>query len=430
MSEQTLKITGGCQLSGTVDISGAKNSALPLLFATVLSSGKCVLDNVPALEDIDKTLQLLGDIGAVCSFQNGRVETELREVNCSEAPYSLVKAMRASFWVLGPLLARCGRASVALPGGDAIGTRPVDIHLDGLRQLGAEVETEHGVVNATAPRGLHGGTIKLAFPSVGATHHLLLTAALIDDDVEIHGAAREPEVVELAEFLIRMGAKISGAGTSNIRIHGATSLHGAEIRVIGDRIEAATYLAAAAITGGKVTIRNIEVESIASTIEVLSAAGCSCITSPSTIVIRAPKRLSSVNFSTAPYPGLATDVQPILMAMMTKARGTAEIEENIFENRFGHVAEFRRFGADISVCGHRATVKGVNRLSAAPVPGLDIRAAAAMVIMGLAAEGETVVDDIFHLHRGYDSMIAKLRSLGANIHLSNRKSRYELVVGC
>ncbi len=425
-----LSIEGGTKVSGTVRVSGAKNSALPLLFATILSSGKCTLENVPDLEDISVTIRLLQSLGAKVDFLGNKLTTTLTEIKKTEARYDLVKAMRASFWVLGPLLARAGKARVALPGGDAIGTRPVDLHLEGLKQFGAEVYLQNGIVIVNAPGKLQPADISLGFPSVGATHHLLMTAALIPGKTIIRGAAKEPEVVELADFINRMGAKVVGAGTDTIEVFGKEKLDGANHSVLGDRIEAATYAVAAAVTGGKVRITGISPKALEATINVLGQAGCKIISSSNSIDISGPEKLSAISFDTAPYPGIATDVQPLLMAAMTKVQGQGVVNELVFENRFGHVAEYRRFGAKIELAGRRAVVTGVDKLSGAPVEGMDIRAAAGLVVMGLMADGLTTLSGVHHLDRGYEGLVEKLKSLGVRISRIPQLHEKELVIGC
>jgi len=427
---EVLCVTGGSRLSGNIQVSGAKNSALPLLIASILTSEECVLKNVPDLEDITVLLRLLRCVGAESSFEANTVRIRTARVKGTEAPYGSVKALRASFWVLGPLLARAGQARVSLPGGDAIGSRPVDLHLKGLAKLGADIRLKHGVVFAQAPGGLHGGEIVLDFPSVGATHHLLMTAALIDEETIIRGAAREPEIVDLAAMLEKMGVSIEGAGSEVIRLHGASELGGAQHAVLGDRIEAATYLIAGAATQGQVTVEGLSPGALDSTLGVLEEAGSTVLRQENAICVACRSRLAGVNFDTRPYPGVATDVQPLLMAALTRACGTSVIHEGIFESRFGHVAEYRRFGADISVDGRTATVHGVEQLSAAPVEALDIRAAAGAVIMGLMAEGTTQMSEIYHLDRGYDRLVEKLRCLGARICRIPSVEEREVVLGC
>ena len=425
-----LSIKGGAPLKGTVSVAGAKNSALPLLFATLLTNEPCTLFNVPNLDDIAVTLRMLKQLGAEAEFNSGKVKVHAKNLHSTTAPYGLVKALRASFWVLGPLLAREGRAEVALPGGDAIGTRPVDLHIDGLIKLGADVRLKQGVVFAKAPGKLRGEKVSLAYPSVGATHHLLLTAALIPEETIIEGAAREPEVIQLAEFLSKMGATIEGAGTSVIKVLGKSELSGAETTVLPDRIEAATYLCAGAATGGDVCVEGIDADTLGSTRQILENAGCEVVVGDNSIRVKSPENLEAASFSTAPAPGLATDVQPLLMAALVKARGVSTITETVFENRFGHVAEFRRLGADISIDGRIAKIKGVEKLSGAPVDAGDIRAAAGLVILGLMAEGCTQLREVYHLDRGYENVIEKFKSLGANISREPEYEENDLILGC
>ncbi len=429
MREQYV-IEGGQRLEGAVSVSGAKNAALPLIISTLLTAEPCRLTNVPDLEDIAVTLRMLGMLGAKSKFRGGVLEIETPSIDGTVAPYALVKALRASFWVLGPLLARVGEARVALPGGDAIGSRPVDLHLKGLAALGADIRFMQGAVVAHAPGKLRGAKINLEYPSVGATHHLLMTASRVEGETIIEGAAREPEVVALAELLIAMGAEIEGAGSSVLRIVGRDELGGAQIEVIGDRIEAATYLVAGAMTAGEVSVEGIGKDAMQSTLEVLSEMGAELEAGENSISIRAENRLKSAAFSTAPIPGLATDVQPLLMAAATVADGTSVITETVFDNRFGHVAEYRRLGADIELDGRTATVKGVAQLSGAPVEATDIRAAAGLVLMGLAAAGTTEINEIHHLDRGYESLTEKFCSLGAKISRTPVAEDRELVFGC
>lgn len=430
MTDDFLTVQGGRALSGHVCVSGAKNSALPLLIATLLTEETCILSNIPDLEDIAVTLRLLQSLGAKAHFSGNRVSITCKKITSSETRYDLIKALRASFWVFGPLLARTGEARVPLPGGDAIGTRPVDLHLKGLTQMGADIRLHHGVVIGRAPGGLRAQTITLDFPSVGATHQLLMTAALVPGETVIKGAAREPEVAELCQFLSRLGAEIDGVGTATLSIRGREQLGAASAEVLGDRIEAATYLTAAAVTGGKVSVSGISADALEATLAYLSEAGCDIELSGSAIEISGPTRLRAVNFSTAPFPGLATDVQPLLMAAMTRADGTSRITETVFENRFGHVAEYRRFGASIELDGRTAIVNGLPTLSSAPVDAGDIRAAAGLVLMGLMADGRTQINETYHLDRGYEGLVDKLKALGANVTRSISFQKKELVLGC
>ncbi len=429
MSEY-LSVQGGTRLAGRVQVSGAKNAALPLLIATLLTDESCSIQNVPDLDDISVTLRLLKSLGAQVEFAGSEVCIKTPEILSVETPYSLVKVLRASFWVLGPLLARQREARVALPGGDAIGTRPVDLHLKGLAKMGAEIGMRRGMVIAHAPGGLRGCEINLEYPSVGATHQLLMAASLIPEAIVLRGAAREPEIVDLCLFLSAMGVSIEGAGTDVIRILGREKLRGVSHKVLGDRIEAATYAVAGIITQGDVEVSGIDPGELRSTLDLLERAGALIERGPDTIRAGASRRVRAQVFETAPYPGVATDVQPLLMALFSLAEGTSKITETVFENRFGHVAEYRRLGAQISVDGRTAAVTGVERLSGAPVEALDIRAAAGLVLMGLAAEGTTDIYDIHHLDRGYEALVEKLVNLGAKIERSPFTEKRDLVYGC
>ncbi len=428
--QEVLCITGGRKLEGDVRVSGAKNSALPLIFATLLSPEPCVLRNVPDLEDISVTMRLLRSLGTKAKYEDHCIHLHTPEITGTEAPYASVKALRASFWVLGPLLARAGQAQVSLPGGDAIGTRPVDLHIKGLQQLGAEIHMKHGVVHGTAPGGLQAGPVHLDFPSVGATHNLLMTAALIPGETILSGAAREPEVVELANLLSAMGAEIEGAGSDIIIIRGRERLKGVDFSVLGDRIEAVTYLLSGAVTAGRVRISGIAPQALHSSLELLKEMGCELQEGEDWVELQGPERLRAVSFCTAPYPGVATDVQALFMAALTRAEGTSVIEERVFESRMGHAAEYRRFGADISISARIARVSGKSILSAAPVESNDIRAAAGLVLMGLVAEGVTQVRELYHLDRGYDGIVGKLEALGADISRIPAFDNREVVWGC
>jgi UDP-N-acetylglucosamine 1-carboxyvinyltransferase len=398
--------------------------------ATLLTRERCRLRNVPDLEDTSVSLRLLRSLGAEATHESGTIDIQTKNIGSSEAPYRFVKALRSSFWLLGPLIARHGSARVSLPGGDAIGSRPVDLHLRGLVSMGADIRLRNGVVYGSAPGGLHAQTLRLDYQSVGATHQLLMTASLVPGTTILEGAACEPEVVELADFLSRMGAEIEGAGTSRIVIRGRQELGGADYEIQGDRIEAATYLIAAAVTGGKVTARGIERYKLRGVLEVLESAGCTIISAEDSITLNAPARLQASSFTTQPYPGVATDVQPLLMAAMTKAEGQTTVEETVFDNRFGHVAEFRRFGADIALDGRVARITGVPALSGAPVEASDIRAGAGLVLMGLMSEGVTEVGEVHHLDRGYEFFVDKFQQLGARISRVPVVEGRELTVGC
>lgn len=417
-------------LSGTIRVSGAKNASLPLLFATLLTSEECILDNVPDLEDTSATLRILKSFGAKYEFSNNRLRIKTEKLISTTAPYSLVKAMRASFWLMGPLLARSGKAAVSLPGGDAIGTRPVDLHLKGLSAFGAEFRMDHGVVYAETPGGLHPAEIDLDFPSVGATHNILMTAALIPGKSVIRGAAKEPEIVDVALFLSSLGARIEGAGTDEITVHGIKEAGAGTHTVVGDRIEAATYLLAGAITGGEICVSGISPLHMQSTIVLLREMGCECNEAVDSISLKGPSRCKNISFETAPFPGVATDVQAIFLAALTTASGVSRIKENVFESRYGHVAEYRRFGAEIKIEGRVAEIIGMDALSGAPVEAHDIRAAAGLVLMGLVASGTTQIRELHHLDRGYERMVEKLSSLGARVVRIPTIDSREVVVGC
>ncbi|RAP63683.1 UDP-N-acetylglucosamine 1-carboxyvinyltransferase [Achromobacter sp. HZ01] len=410
-----LRITGGARLHGEVAVSGAKNSALPILCAGLLTADAVTLRNVPHLNDTGTMLRLLGRMGMRAERgADATVTLQANQVDNLEAPYELVKTMRASILVLGPLLARFGEARVSLPGGCTIGQRPVDQHIKGLAALGAEISIEHGFVVARAKR-LKGATVRTDMVTVTGTENLLMAAVLAEGRTVLDNAACEPEVVDLAELLIKMGARIQGHGTSRIVIDGVDRLHGADHRVISDRIEAGTFLCAVGAAGGDIVLRNTDPGILGATLDKLAEAGLAIETGPDWIRCAMSSRPRAVGFRTQEYPGFATDMQAQVMALNAVAEGTSVIVETIFENRYMHVQELRRMGADISIDGHTAIVRGVPRLSGATVMATDLRASASLVIAGLAAEGETLVDRIYHLDRGYDQMEVKLRALGANI---------------
>jgi len=411
-----LIITGGKQLNGEVEISGAKNAALPILAATLLAESPVVLSNVPHLHDVTTMIELLGRMGVQFKVSNNmEVEVNAADITSCEAPYELVKTMRASILVLGPLLARFGEAVVSLPGGCAIGSRPVNIHIKGLQALGAEINVESGYIKAKASR-LKGATIYMDMVTVTGTENLMMAAALADGQTVLENAAKEPEIVDLANCLNTMGAKISGAGTETIVIDGVDSLDGGEHRVLPDRIETGTYLVAGAITGGKVKTINTQPDLIESVLAKLSEAGAEINTGKDWIELDMKgKRPSSVDISTAPHPAFPTDMQAQFMAMNCIADGVAIVNENIFENRFMHVQELQRMGADIRVESHTAFVTGVEQLAGAPVMATDLRASASLVLAALAAEGETDVERIYHIDRGYEQIEQKLSIIGASI---------------
>jgi UDP-N-acetylglucosamine 1-carboxyvinyltransferase len=410
-----LLITGGRPLAGEVRVSGAKNAALPIMCASLLTDQPLLLDNVPRLMDVRTMAKLLGLMGVQVGPQaDGRLQLQASEIKDPVAGYELVKTMRASVLVLGPLLARCGRAKVSLPGGCAIGARPVDQHVKGLQAMGAVINVEHGYMNATANR-LKGARIVMDLVTVTGTENLMLAAALAEGTTVLENAAREPEVVDLANCLKAMGARIDGAGTDTIRIEGVRSLAGARHRVMPDRIETGTFLSAVAAAGGKVRLVNTAADTLGATLEKLREAGAKIAIAGGAIDIEMVGRPQSVNLSTAPYPGFATDMQAQFMALNCIARGTARITETIFENRFMHAQELQRLGADISIHDNTAVVKGVERLLGANVMATDLRASASLVVAGLVAQGETQIDRIYHLDRGYEALEQKLSGLGAKI---------------
>jgi UDP-N-acetylglucosamine 1-carboxyvinyltransferase len=413
-----LVITGGMRLSGEVAISGAKNAALPILCAALLTREPLTLSNVPELNDIGTMLKLLAQMGVKVERSGNAVTLDASDLNNPVAPYDLVKTMRASILVLGPLAARCGEAKVSLPGGCAIGARPVDQHIKGLLAMGAEVSVEHGYVHAKASR-LKGARLFTDMVTVTGTENLMMAACLAEGETVIENAAREPEVVDLAQCLISMGAQISGAGTDVIRIRGVESLHGASHRIMPDRIETGTFLCAAAITGGEVRLTGTSAGYLDAVVDKLMDAGCDIVSEKSpqheVLILKAPARLKSVSIRTAPYPAFPTDMQAQFMAINCVADGAAMMRETIFENRFMHAVELQRLGADIRIDGNTAVVHGVPKLQGATVMATDLRASASLVIAGLVAEGETHIERIYHLDRGYEHIERKLTALGAMI---------------
>ena len=417
---QKLSIQGGNRLNGEVRISGAKNAALPILCASLLSSDALQLGNVPELNDIATMRKLLEQMGVKTEANGSRMVLSAAHIGKLEAPYDMVKTMRASILVLGPLLARFGEARVSLPGGCAIGSRPVDLHIKGLQAMGAEIHIEHGYIHAQVPRGNVGGRLKGAriffdLVSVTGTENLMMAAALADGVTVLENAAREPEVIDLAHCLIAMGARIEGAGSDTISITGVERLHGASHRIMPDRIESGTFLVAAAAAGGNITLTDARADILENVLEKLQEAGATIRVAGSTISLQMNKRPLAVNVRTAPYPAFPTDMQAQFMAMNTIAEGSAMVVETIFENRFMHVQELRRLGAQIEVEGNTAVIKGCAQLEGATIMATDLRASACLVIAGLAAQGETIVDRIYHLDRGYEHIEAKLSQLGANI---------------
>jgi len=409
-------VKGGVPLRGQIETGGAKNSALPALAATLLTDQPVVLRRIPHVRDVRTMQRLLVDIGATAEVDNGCLRIQVRQVRSPEAPYELVKTMRASSLVLGPLVARAGRARVSLPGGCAIGARPINLHLAGLEQLGAQIQQAHGYIEAVAPQGLRGATIRFERISVTGTEDLIMAAVLAQGETVIENAAREPEVADLADLLTKMGARIEGAGTATIRIQGVERLRGAEHAIIADRIEAGTFLVAAAITGGDLTVTGCVPEHNAALIKKLQAAGAEVTEfDPSTLRVRSEGGLRSVDVSTAEYPGFATDLQAQYMALMTQAEGIAIITETIFENRFMHAQELARMGANIRLEGNQAIVAGRKELTGAGVIASDLRASASLVLAALVARGETVIDRVYHIDRGYEKIEGKLAGVGAQI---------------
>ncbi len=410
-----LVIQGGVPLAGEVRISGAKNAALPILCAGLLADGTLQVANVPHLHDVTTMIGLLGQMGMGISVDEKLgVELDARNINNPVAPYELVKTMRASILVLGPLLARFGRARVSLPGGCAIGSRPVDLHIKGLEAMGAKISIEHGYINATAER-LKGARIFMDLVTVTGTENLMMAAALADGTTVLENAAREPEVVDLAECLKAMGANIEGAGSDVITIQGVARLHGASYSVMPDRIEAGTFLVAAAATQGKVKLKNVRPDIFDAVLDKLRESGAAVDAGPDWVSLEMHNPIKSVNIRTAPYPAFPTDMQAQFMTLNTVAQGAATMTETIFENRFMHVQELRRLGADIEVEGNTAIVRGKPELSGATVMATDLRASASLVIAGLVAQGETTVERIYHLDRGYECIEEKLSQLGARI---------------
>lgn len=413
-----LIINGGKPLQGEIIVSGAKNSALPIMAASVLMTENVTIANVPHLKDVTTMMELLGHLGAkLIVDEKMNVQVNASEINDLIAPYHLVKTMRASILVLGPLLGRFGEADVSLPGGCAIGTRPVDLHLKALRQMGADITVENGYIKARCKNGrLEGKTLVFDTITVTGTENIMMAAVLAKGTTVIKNAAREPEVVDLANFLNQMGAKIHGAGTHTVKIEGVDAMHGGAYSVIPDRIEAGTYLAAAALTRGQVTVRKVRSDNLLSMLCKFEEAGAHLTTGEDWVNLDMKgKRPRSVDIITAPYPGLATDMQAQFMAMNTVAAGTSTVVENIFENRFMHVQELQRMGAVIKLNGNTAMITGVDKLMGAPVMATDLRASASLILAGLAAEGETTVERIYHVDRGYERIEEKLSMLGADI---------------
>lgn len=415
---EKLIINGGHRLEGRVKISGAKNAVLPIIAATLLGQEKAsVLDDVPALEDVHTITEVIKKLGVKASFdeEKHQLSVDSTQIDCCEAPYDLVRKMRASFLIMGPLLARCGKAKISLPGGCAIGTRPIDLHLKGFEALGADIHIGHGFIEATSPHGLKGARVYLDFPSVGATENILMAASMAEGQTVLENPAQEPEIVDLANYLNVMGAKIRGAGTNVIKIEGRPKLIGRDYTIIPDRIEAGTYMVAAAMTRGNVYIENAISEHLKPVIAKLKEAGVTLEEDVDGIRVSCNRRTRTVDIKTMPYPGFPTDMQAQFMAMMAVSEGTGMVTETVFENRFMHVDELKRMGAHIKIEGRTSVVEGVERLTGCQVKATDLRAGAAMVLAGLVAEGETQVGYIHHIDRGYDNLVDKLVGLGADI---------------
>ncbi|WP_019551801.1 UDP-N-acetylglucosamine 1-carboxyvinyltransferase [Propionispira raffinosivorans] len=420
---EKLIINGGHRLEGRVKISGAKNAVLPIIAATLLGQdGPSLLDEVPALEDVHTISEVLTELGVKVQFDSEKdtLFVDSSVIASCEAPYELVRKMRASFLIMGPLLARCGEAKISLPGGCAIGTRPIDLHLKGFEALGAEIEIGHGFIQASAPHGLKGARIYLDFPSVGATENIMMAACMAQGQTILENPAQEPEIIDLANYLNVMGAKIRGAGTNVIKIDGVTKLIGKNYTIIPDRIEAGTYMVAAAMTRGNVYIENAISEHLKPVIAKLKEAGVTIEEDVNGIRVTCDKQTKAVDVKTMPYPGFPTDMQAQFMAMLTVSEGTGLVTETVFENRFMHVDELKRMGSNIKIDGRTSVVEGVHKLTGCQVKATDLRAGAAMVLAGLVADGETQVGYIHHIDRGYDHLVTKLCGLGADIRRTEK----------
>ena len=414
---ETVIVKGGNRLVGAVKTSGAKNAVLPIIAASILGTTPSQLDEVPMLEDVHTISEVLKCLGLAveCSPEKNVLDIDSTEITSYEAPYELVRTMRASFLVMGPLLARIGKARISMPGGCAIGARPIDIHLKGFEALGVKIEQGHGYIEASAPEGLKGTSIYFDFPSVGATENIMMAASLAEGTTILENAAEEPEIVDLANYLNKMGAKIRGAGTDTIRIEGVDKLHGADYTIIPDRIEAGTYMIAAAMTGGDIVVENVLPEHQKPLIAKLREAGAVVEEDIDKVRVIGKNPLKAVSIKTLPYPGFPTDMQAQMMAMMVIAEGRSKVTETVFENRFMHVVELNRMGAQISTEGRSAVIDGPCKLTGCDVRATDLRAGAAMILAGLVAEGTTRIGDLHHIDRGYENIVAKLKNLGADI---------------
>lgn len=414
MSLNKIIVTGGSTLDGKVTISGAKNAVLPIIVAALLSSEKCVIQDAPRLADVETISEVLSILGADVNIDGNTLQIDSSNLKSYEAPYDYVRKMRASFLVMGPLLARLGRAKISMPGGCAIGTRPIDLHLKGFEALGAQITSGHGFIEARADK-LVGTKIYLDFPSVGATENIMMAATLAEGTTIIENAAEEPEIVDLSNFLNSMGANVKGAGTNVIKIEGVKSLGSTTHTVIPDRIEAGSFLVAAAITGGNLLLENVIIDHLKPMIAKLEESGVKIYEENNGLRVIGTDYIKAVDIKTLPYPGFPTDMQAQFMALMAKAHGTSLITETIFENRFMHADELKRMGADIKIEGRSAVLEGTNILTGCPVKASDLRAGAALIIAGLAAEGETEITNIHHIDRGYEDIVGKLKKVGANI---------------
>ena len=412
---EKLFIQGGRRLSGTVKISGAKNAVLPVIAASLLASTPSVIEEIPDLDDVTTITEVLQYLGLNTRREPGRLFIDSTGIKSCEASYELVRKMRASFLVMGPLLSRFQEARISQPGGCAIGTRPIDLHLKGFEALGAEIIQGHGFIEARAPKGLQGAKVYLDFPSVGATENIMMAASLANGRTIIENAAQEPEIVDLANYLNAMGANVRGAGTNAIRIEGVKNLTGTSYAVIPDRIEAGTYMVAAAITGGDVLLKNVLYEHLKPLVAKLKEAGVAIEQDVDQMRVTASGGLRAVDIKTLPYPGFPSDMQAQFMALMSVADGSSVVSETVFENRFMHVDELKRMGANIRVDGRIAMLDGVKKLTGCPVTATDLRAGAALVLAGLAAEGQTEIGSVYHIDRGYDRIVDKLQGLGADI---------------
>ena len=409
-------VTGGKEIHGEVTISGAKNAVLPIIVGTLLAEDVTVLHDVPNLSDVAIMKEVLEILGAKVTFENNTMTVDARNVNNYDAPYNYIQKMRASVLIMGPLLARLGRARISMPGGCAIGTRPIDLHLKGLEALGADIQINHGEMNAAVVgEKLKGTKIYLDFPSVGATEHIMMAAVTAEGTTILENAAEEPEIVDLANLLNNMGGNVRGAGTNVIKIEGVEKLHGTTYTIIPDRIEAGSYMIAAAITGGDLLIKNVIVDHIKPLIAKLMEAGVEITEEDGNLRVIGHTPIKAVDIKTLPYPGFPTDMQAQFMALMTVAEGTSVFTETVFENRFMHADELRRMGANIKVDGRNAIVEGVPRLCGAEVKATDLRAGAALIIAALVADGQTKIGELHHIDRGYENLIEKFRNIGADI---------------